>query len=133
MHSILCRFLILSLSVSIAAATHSAWSSGIPWDAVSAVAAPVPVLSQNHEAVLDISGKGAMLWIHIKPGFIKSSASIEIFNTAGMVMAKISQVSSNNTKVQISDDNGKLIPAGIYVARMKIGQTLYKKEFILSR
>jgi hypothetical protein len=133
MRQLLCGFLVLGLSGSLFAVTHSAWSDTIAWDAVTAVAPHASTHGFIRTDVISVSTIGTAICIRIMPTAGNGDGILELFNTAGKVAARFSSVSSGAIILDESANNRLMIPAGIYLARLRIGQSLYEKEFILAR
>jgi hypothetical protein len=124
------------LVVTSFAATHSAWSSPIPWDAATAIegqslAAPSGVTgfsilpnpaSASHAVCFQVQGK------------LDARAELKIVDVNGKLMQSFplaGAASGGIVNWNPGVKNGKPLASGIYLARLKSGKASIEQKFML--
>jgi hypothetical protein len=123
------------LTALAGAATHSAWSSPIPWDsgvgiegtsfngpaaALGLSVLPNPA-STFHAVCFQVQGK------------LGARAVVEILGVNGKIIQTLSLTgqSGNTVSWKPAGFNGKSLASGVYLARLKSGSTVIEQKFML--
>ena len=135
--------LLLLMGLGISAATHSAWSSSLCWDAIGSTAcqvgienhtlAPLPAGISGFSIIPNPASSSKSISFLVK-GNLSGKAELKVFDLNGKVV-KTFTVSSMRTTATLSwnpsDKNGKSLPSGMYLARLKAGATSFEQKFML--
>jgi hypothetical protein len=126
------------LSIGAYAATHSAWSAPIAWDGPTAIegtslAAPTAVTGFSVVPNPAVSSKSVCFQLQGKLEG-KTDGSLKIYDVNGKQLQVFSlagrHAASSVTWIP-QDKNGKPLPSGIYLARLKAGSVSFEQKFML--
>lgn len=128
---------LLCLSIGAYAATHSAWSSPIPWDQTTNIETPA-VNAAGLATGFTVSpnpASGAQNVSFAIEGRLDAGArgSFKIYGVDGRLIQSfpLSQLSSGVLAWSPVNKNGKPLPAGIYLASLKVGNSRFESKFML--
>jgi hypothetical protein len=119
----------------VGAATHSAWSIPIPWDALSATR----VVSERHggatymTATPGSSARRAAVRFDVPAGHNGTRRVIEVFNVSGALVATLRVDGATVTTWDTSPEGATPVPAGAYVARLVADGSVSSVGFVLPR
>jgi hypothetical protein len=117
------------------AATHSAWSTPIPWDATSATRA----LTERHSgatfmtATPSPSARRAGVRFDVPVGHNGARRVIEVFNVNGALVATLRVDGATMATWDTSPEGATPVPAGAYVARLVADGSVSSVGFVLPR
>jgi hypothetical protein len=133
--------LMFFLSVGSVAATHSAWSAPIPWDAVTASVQMPGVktpLSRSIEFVFEHLNQTRFspVSLSISDQAVRNarSISITIFNLSGKALRHIDRAypaTLNVIRIDSRDDRDTPLAPGAYLLALKIGSVSLEKTFVI--
>jgi len=116
MKRVLCGLLTLSAVAALTAATHSAWSERIPWDALTAVGRRQPAVHAAQAAGIRVASlpDGPVRFTVQASGAL----TLSVYDCRGSAVISLGRAGAGRIEWDRRDQAGRTVSPGVYMVRV---------------
>ncbi len=135
MRHALCVILSIGFACSARAAAHSAWSTPVAWDVVSAVrtTARDALVRRGIAVVANPAGRQGTVLFRLPPASPGTHRVVHIYTVSGTHLGTVRADDGAKAEWCAQSSPGAAVSPGAYVARLEAGPASCTVGFVLSR